>query len=99
MKKTLMMLAMFPLTALACELQWEYGDSDWLEGFRVYQDGEQVGTAAPADRAGDCAVLGLVPGPGPITMTAYRGEDSSPQSQPADFELVAPGVKVIISTP
>jgi len=85
--------------AIGCELKWDYGDSSWLEGFRVFQGGKQVGLAAPEDRSGDCAALGLVAGPGPVTMTAYRGPDESPQSDPAEFELSAPGVTVRIAVP
>lgn len=99
MKYVALLSAILPGLAFGCELNWDYDDSLWIEGFRVFQDGVQVGTAAPADRSGECEALGLVPGPGPITMTAYRGADTSPQSDPATFELLAPGVRVTISTP
>ena len=99
MKKTLMAFLLFPVASFACEVQWDYGDAAWIDGFRVYQDGAQVGTAAPTDRSGECAALGLTPGPGPLTMTAYRGGDESPKSDPAIFELIAPGVRVTVSIP
>lgn len=100
MKHIAFLLSMIlPGVALGCELQWDYEDSSWIEGFRVFQGGEQVGTANAADRSGECSEIGLVPGPGPITMTAYRGSDESGQSDPATFELIAPGVRVTISTP
>jgi len=88
--------------ALACELQWDYEDSEqaeWIEGFRFYQVGVETGTAAPELRSVDCATVGLVPGPGPVTATAYRGQDESAHSGLAIFELIAPGLRIILSTP
>ena len=35
----------------------------------------------------------------PEAAAAYRGADESPQSAPATFELLAPGVRLILSTP
>jgi hypothetical protein len=100
MKKMILIAALMMTTsAPACELSWDYPDdvAAWLSGFRVYQAGAQVGEAAADARSGDCAALGLVPGPGPITMTAWRDNDESPQSEPSTFELLAPGVQVRFS--
>lgn len=83
----------------SCELQWTHPDTGWLDGFAVFQDGEQVGAAAGDARSGTCGELGLVPGPGPVTMTAFRGDESSARSDPAVFELTAPGVKITVAVP
>lgn len=88
-----------PHTGIACDLLWDYDDSSWIGGFRFYQDGIQVGTAGPLARTISCEEAGLTPGPGPITATAFRGDDESPQSDPAVFDLTAPGLRIIISTP
>lgn len=89
------------LPASACTLTWDYDTSlnDWIDGFRIYQDGIQVGTTNGAARSASCTDLGLVPGPGPITGTAYRGSNESPHSDPAAFQLTAPGLTVRISVP
>lgn len=83
----------------ACDLGWDYADSSWLEGFRFYQDGVETGTAAPELRTVSCETAGLIAGPGAVTATAYRGTDESPQSAPAAFSLLAPGLIITFSTP
>ena len=82
-----------------CLLEWDYPDTPWIEGFRFYQGGTAVGGAVATVRSATCDEAGLVPGPGAITMTAYRGADESAQSAPAIFELAAPGVRVRIEVP
>lgn len=85
--------------ASACELAWDYesGLAPWIEGFRVYQDGAQV-AELPADaRSVACDAAGLVAGPGPVTMTTYRGPDESPPSRPAVFALDPPDVTVTVT--
>jgi len=96
---TAVLLLLSPVTFAECTLTWGYDtpEAGWIEGFRVYQSGTEVGTAPSADRSGICADLGLVPGPGPITMTAFRGTDESPQSAPASFTLAAPGIQISIT--
>jgi len=82
-----------------CLLEWDYPDSAWIEGFRFYQGGTAVGGAVATARSATCNEAGLVPGPGPITISAYRGGAESAQSEPATFELAAPGVRVKIQVP
>lgn len=95
----LFLLAALSAPSGACDLQWDYADSSWIEGFRFFQSGTQTGETGPAERSIPCADAGLTPGPGPVTMTAYRGADESAQSDPAVFELIAPGLRIVISTP
>lgn len=99
--KKILISALFAtsFSASACDLEWTYEDSSWLEGFRFYQDGVETGTADPELRTIPCDAVGLVAGPGAVTATAYRGTDESPQSDPATFELLAPGLSIIFSTP
>ena len=88
-----------PIDALSeCTLQWDY-DFSYIEGFRLYQGDMIVGTIEPDKRDADCGTAGMVPGPGQITMTAYRGDVESDKSLPAVFDLTVPGLRVIISTP
>lgn len=97
------MLSLVSMSASAlCTLAWDYDDpehAEWIDGFRFHQNGALVGAAGPADRTGLCDDLGLVPGPGQVTATAFRGTDESPHSLPAVFELSAPGLRIILSTP
>ena len=81
--------------AAACTLYWDYGDSSWLTGFKIYQGGIQTGTAPAAARNILCADAGLLPGNGPITATAYNADGESPHSAPATFNFVAPGTVTI----
>ena len=102
--KTILGAACLSLSAGAladCQLQWDYESThaEWIDGFRLYQSDALVGTIAPDQRSATCAASGLVPGSGPITMTAYRGTDESERSLPAVFDLTAPGLRIIISTP
>lgn len=84
--------------AAGCELDWEWsGLEEWIDGFRVYQGGVEVGATLPTERVKSCESVGLVPGPGAVTMTAFRGPDESPQSEPAVFVLEAPGLVIRIT--
>ena len=97
MRNLLFLVSLLPgLASADCLLEWDYPDTPWIEGFRFYQGGTVVGGAVATVRSATCDEAGLVPGPGAITMTAYRGTDESEQSAPAIFELAAPGVRVRI---
>ena len=91
---------LIPLTLLlsppahTCELQWDYEDSSWIEGFRLYQDGQFVGQTTPDARVWECASAGLVPSTAPITLTAVRGPDESAHSEPAVFTLKPPHLRI-----
>lgn len=104
MKKLLFVILLCVFTSVshaACTLQWDYSaDSDWLDGWRFYQGGSQVGESTDnALRSIDCATAGIVAGPGDVTMTAFRGVDESVQSDPAAITLAAPSMSLTISVP
>ena len=98
MKSLLIAALLFPsAVSAACTIYWDYDvpAAEWIEGFLFYQDGVVTGTVPPDARSALCADVGLVPGPGAITATAFRGADESPQSAPARWTLLAPGVQII----
>jgi len=95
-----LMLIVQDVSSAECRLEWDYSaDSGWIDGFAFFQNGVETGQASADLRTVTCAEANLVPGPGPITMTARRGADESPQSEPAIFDLSAPGVRIILSVP
>lgn len=97
MKHLPLVLALVTTPALPCTLIIEYTQFNpgWLSGFRIYQDGVETGTVAPGTTSVPCVDVGLVPGLGPVTATAYRGTEESPQSDPATFVLQAPSAVTV----
>lgn len=89
--------AMVSPSGLTCVAHWDYNptSSAWIDGFRFYQDGTMLSEVTDsAARSAPCNELVLNPRGGPITMTAFRGDDESPQSDPASYVFNAPGLRL-----
>ena len=72
--------------AFACTLAWDYPvDAIIPDGFNFYQGGVYIGTAGPEDRSIDCVAVGVTRGGGPVTISAFLGEDEIEQSARATF--------------
>lgn len=98
---SILLLALSTSAGAACHLTWDY-DAEaaaWLDGYRVYQSGAPTGGIATRElRALTCADAEVDPLGGPITMTAFRGDDESAQSDPASFDVRIVGtVRVVIA--
>ncbi len=79
-------LALAAPAAGACTLTWDYPTDPIIpDGFHFYQGGVRIGTAGPGDRSIDCVVAGVLRGAGPVTATAFLGDQESDHSAPATF--------------
>jgi hypothetical protein len=82
---------LLPAVTYPCQLTWDTpANVDWIESIAFFRDGVEVGTSSPTPPA-DCAAIGVTPCWDCIYTARFRrGEDESPDSEPAAIELSGP---------
>jgi len=90
-KSAALAFVLLPTVASPCQLTWDTPvDGDWIESIAFFRDGVEVGTSSPTPPA-DCDAIGVTPCWDCIYTARFRrGEDESPDSNPAAIELSGP---------
>jgi hypothetical protein len=90
-KSAVLAAMLLPAVGFSCQLTWDTpANVEWIESIAFFRDGVEVGTAPPTPPA-DCADIGVTPCWDCIYTARFRrGEDESPDSEPAAIELSGP---------